>query len=226
MNKVKSQRRIYSRATGIPYTKFKQGLLDKDDIKKLNEWKEDWKQNYGILEVVSFDRGATVYDIENKTNDIENKYGKKFELIAVDYLNDLKPVGKFQNSKSWDAIGEVSWDLSNLSKFHDNHRGLAIITAIQKKTVMYGKAETKAGSGAMSALPEHHATVAIGLGQETGDDNYGIGGRIRYDIFKNRDEKKNISFYTFPNFKVSRIHSTKSMRMHYQDRIEELDEKS
>jgi len=222
MNKTKCQRRIYSRATGIPYRKFKMGELTKDDKEKLYRWKEDWKKNCGILEVVSFDKGATVGDIENKTKDIENKYGEEFELTAIDYLNDLKPMGRFQNSKSWDAIGEISWDLANFSKFHHNHKGISTITAVQKKTIMYGKSETKAGSGAMSALPEHHATVAIGLGQNDEDKFYGLNGRIRYDIFKSRDDKKDISFYTFPNFKVSRIHSEKSMRYHYQDQLEEL----
>lgn len=223
MNKVKSQRRIYARATGIPYNRFKMGALTRKDKQKLYDWKDDWKeQKYGILEVVSFDRGAAVIDIENKVKDIENKYGEPFELIAVDYLNDLRPLGRFQSSKSWDAIGEVSWDLANLSKGYDGSRGIAAITASQKKTTQYGKSETKAGSAAMSALPEHHATIAIGIGQNDEDKLYGLHGRIRYDIFKNRDGQKDISFYTFPNFKASRIHSEKSMRQHYGEKADRL----
>jgi hypothetical protein len=223
MNKIKSERRIYSRATGIPYEKFKMGKLTKEDREILEQWKYNWKKNkYGIFEVISFDKGASVLDIENKTKDIENKYGEQFELIAVDYLNDLRPLGRFQSSKSWDAIGEVSWDLTNLAKGYEGSRGLAVITASQKKTTQYGRSETKAGSAAMSALPEHHATVAIGIGQNDEDKAYGIHGRIRYDIFKNRDGEKDISFFTFPDFRKSRIHSVKSMRKHYGDKIEDM----
>jgi len=213
MNKIKSQRRIYTRATGIPYSKFKRGELTKDDKKKLMDWKDDWKENCGIYEVVSFDKGASPIDIANKLDEVENKYGEKFDLLSVDYLQDLIPndLSK-KGDKDWTSIGSVSWELSQLSKYHDNHRGIPIITASQKKTKFYGKQDTKSGSSMGSALPEHHATVAAGLGQNSDDE---IIGRIRVDLFKNRDGEKSKSFYLFPNFKIGRISSIKKIKKYY-----------
>lgn len=215
MNKIKEQRRIYSRATGIPYSKFKRGEMTKKDWHKVDEWKEQWvADGNGILEVISFDRGtATTNDIINKHKDIENKYGKPFKIASIDYLNDIKPIGKmYKDDRDWSAIGSVSESLANWSKYHNNHQGLSVVSANQKKTKYYGESKTKLGSGAMSALPEHHATWCVGIGQ--GEDDQ-IIGRIRFDLFKNREGEKAISFYMFPKFKTSRINSIKKIKEYY-----------
>lgn len=212
MQKVKQQRRIYSRISGIPYWKFKQGKLTKADKLLVREKLKEWKKNYGRLYVVSFDRGATVRELEAKHKEIENKYGEKFETMVVDYLNDLRPEGKYASDKNWEAQGEISWELASLSKSYDNHEGLFLISASQKKTSLYGKERKKSGSGAFSALPEHHATVVIDMGQSDTDEAV---GRIRYDITKNRDGEKGVHYYSYPNFENSRINSLKRIREYY-----------
>lgn len=214
MNKIKQERRMYVRGTGIPYYKFKKGELDKSDRNKLGEWKEKWKENKnGIIQVVSFDKGAKVTDIKNKVTDTENKYGEKFGLISVDYINDLQPEGKYADDENgWKGLGNISWNLALLAKHHNNGLGIPVISAIQKKTVLYRKAKTDIGSGAGSALPEHHATVIIGLGQTLEDKAM---NRIRVDIPKNRDGDNGASFYIYPDFAKSRISSIKKMKEFY-----------
>jgi replicative DNA helicase len=215
MDKIKQQRRIYSRATKIPYYIFKKGELTKQDKQILMDWRDGWQDDKkGIYEVVSFDKGATVIDVSNKITEIENKYGEAFEVIAVDYLQDMKPMGKYTDNKDWTALGEISWELTQLSKYHDDHRGIAVIVASQKKTKFYGKAETKLGSSMGSALPEHHATVTIGLGQNEDD---AIMKRIRWDLSKNRDGERGISFYTYTDYAVSRIASVRKMKEFYSE---------
>lgn len=206
MNKIKQQTRIYSRISGIPYNKFRTGEITKDELKVVKKKLEYWKANYGVLHVVSFDKGATVIELENKLKDAENKYGKEFGLISIDYLNDMKPIGKYQNLKGWDAMGEISWDLSNLAKRWNNRKGVPVVTANQKKTTKAGTGSTDWQDAAFSPLPAQHSTLGIGIGQNKDDEEW---GRIRWDIFKNRDGGKGISFYTFPDFSISKICSKK-----------------
>ena len=209
MNKIKQQMRIYSRISGIPYHRFRTGEITKDELKKVKAKLIEWKEQYGVLHVVSFDKGATVVDLESKLKDAENKYGKEFGLISIDYLNDMKPIGKYQSLKGWDAMGEISWDLSNLAKRWNGRKGNPIITANQKKTTRAGTARTDWQDAAFSPLPVQHATVGIGIGQNEDDEQW---GRLRWDIFKNRDGEKGISFFTFPDFKVGKISSKSKMK--------------
>jgi replicative DNA helicase len=214
MNKIKEERRLYSRITGIPYYKFKRGELDRSDRIKLREFAKWWTDEIGTtLEVVAFDTGnATINDIRNAHTDIENRYGKRFGVAVIDYLNDIKPLGSYVDDKSWSAIGSVSNDMTNWSKNHNNHQGLFVLTANQKKTAQYGKDTTKRGSSQGSALPEHQATWAVGMGQSEEDE---IIGRVRVDLFKNRDGEKSVSFYIYPNFAKSRLNSVKRIKDYY-----------
>jgi replicative DNA helicase len=214
MNKIKQQMRIYSRITGIEYEKFKKGTITKEEIELWREKIIWWKKNCGILHVVSFDRGATVVDIENELKEAENHYGQKFDLISIDYLNDMKPLGKFQSAKSWDAMGEISWDLTNLAKRCNDRRGIPIITANQKKTTKAGTGKTSWEDAAFSAMPTHHATVGIGISQ---DENDKAMKRIKFDIWKMRDDEKGGSFYVYPDFAKSRISSVQKMALYYDN---------
>src|SRR5574340_686112 len=133
MNKIKQQNRIYSRLTNIPYNKFKKGELTKQEMDLWERKLDWWQRNCGILHVTAFDKGATVEDIRNKARDAENKYGVEFSLFAIDYLNDMQPTGKYKSSKDWDAQGDISFGLTQLSKSWNNHRGIAVATASQMK---------------------------------------------------------------------------------------------
>jgi len=218
MNKIKQQRRIYSRITGIPYKKFRMGLLTKEDRNKLRERIKQWEEHCGIIEVVAFDRGSTTYlDIQNKHTEVENKYGKAFEIASIDYLNDLKPINNRIDDRNWSSIGSISEGLANWAKYHNNHKGLVVITASQKKTTQYADKDTKSGSAAMSALPEHHATIGIGIGAGDEDEAF---KRIRVDIFKNRDGEKGVHFYLYPNFEISKINSLKKGKEFYSNESE------
>lgn len=218
MNKMKQEMRIYSRITGIPYSKFRKGDLTKKELKKWKDKLDWWKSECGILQVVSFDKGCTSVDIENKLKDLENKYGEEFSQVSIDYLNDMKPIGKYQSLKGWDAMGEISWDLANLAKRHNNHKGIPILTANQKKTNRAGTSSTDWQDAAFSPLPVQHATIGIGIGQDENDEEI---GRVRWNIFKNRDGEKSVTFFTYPNFACARINSKVKMAAYYDMKDDE-----
>jgi replicative DNA helicase len=220
MNKVKQQTRIYSRMTGIEYHKFRTGKISKDEIK---HWKcklREWRDNCGMLYVVSFDSGATTKDIENKLYDIQNRTGKQIDFCVIDYLNDITPIGKFESERDWTAMGSVSWALANLAKNFNNHKGIPILSANQRKEsksdslvewsdTMYGK------------IVIQHSTVGIGITQTKEDK---VFGRLTCNIFKNRDGGRGAIFYVFPNFSIAKFSSLKSMQQFYGGRMVESDE--
>lgn len=217
MNKDKQQMRLYSRLTGIPYNKFRTGdLTHKDSIlwkQKINEWK--WKQEHneiGIIEVVSFDQGATVLDVENKLNDIENKHGKQFDVLVIDYLNDMKPIGVYKSDKDWNAQGEISWSLAQLAKYYHNHEGIVVVTANQRKDTGKNTSAVNWHDAALSKLPTQHASVGIGIFQTNIDREV---KRIRWSIWKNRDGEKGGTFLTYPRFDIARISSMKRLNEFY-----------
>jgi replicative DNA helicase len=181
MNKNKQQNRIYSRLTNIPYLKFKNAELSDTDKEKWGRRVEEWKEKCGILHVVSFDQGATVPDIEHKLDDIENNYGESFDVIAIDYLNDMKPIGSYSGGdRDWAAYGEISKALDNLSKYYHDHEGITVITANQKKSSSK-QPDIKWQDAAFSPLPSQHATIGIGLYQAGTDaiSASSSSGRIR-----------------------------------------------
>jgi replicative DNA helicase len=212
MGKIKQQARIYSRMTGIAYSKFRTGELSEGDHKRWERCLEIWKEKCGTYYVVAFPKGAKVNDIENKMRDIQNNWGKKIGLVCIDYLNDMTPTGKYSSDKDWGAFGEISWDLANLCKYWNNNEGIPIVTANQRKTRGAGKGYIHWDDAAFSPLPSQHATIGIGISQ--GQDDLALG-RILWNIFKNRDGEKGISFYIYPNFSRSRISSLKKMMEYY-----------
>lgn len=212
MQKMKQQRRLLSRISGVPYYKFRKGELTKTDKKLIRSKVEEWYENNARIYVVAFDKGATVLDIENKHKEIEAKYGEEFPVLVLDYMNDMKPIGRYVSDKNWEAQGEISWDLASLAKHYNNHKGLYLITASQKKTAKVSKAKPGKVSGAFSSLPEHHATTVITLSQDESDE---VIPRIRYAIAKNRDGERAVVYYGYPDFKKSRISSIRKMKNFY-----------
>lgn len=208
MSKQKQQWRLYSRMTGIPYNRFKLGTLTKKDLKRWKRMVRDWKEhNFGIIEVVAMDN-ATATDIETKLYEAQTKYEKKFDLLVVDYLNDMKAEG-YDSQHDWQAMGHNSWQLAQLAKRFDQHRQVCVVTANQKKTGAYGKGETSIQDAAFSPLVAHHATIVLGIGMHEDDKQT---KRLTWTISKNRDDERDFVFYTLPRFDISRIYSTSRAR--------------
>jgi len=212
MNKIKAQRRMYSRLTNIPFWKFKTAQLNEKEEVFWHSRLEQWKEKCGMIYVVSFDKGATVQDIESKMVETQGRLQLEWDVCVIDYLNDMNPVGKFQNTWSWDAMGDISWGLAQLAKSFNGHRGIPIVTANQKKGDKPGKNKTEWQDTAFGKIVMHHASIGLGLGQNEEDKE---AGRIRFDLFKNRDGERDLFFYMYPNFKVSKITSLKVLREFY-----------
>lgn len=210
MSKRKQEFRIYSRLTGIPYSRFRTAEINKQDDELLKKKLEWWEKNAGMFYIVAFDQGATVDDISSKMKGIEDKTGKPIDFVVVDYLNDMTPTGKFQHGKSWDAMGSISWDMAKLCKYWNNHKGIPIVTANQKKDdsdtlinwgdIGYGK------------IVGQHCSVGMGISSSDIDDGF---QRLKMNIWKNRDGKKGQVFYVYPDFAKAKLSSIKKISEYY-----------
>jgi len=212
MDKMKAQRRIYSRLSGIQYKLLRMARITPEQEQKVQKRLDAWEEKCGKLYVVSFDRGATVQDIEAKMNETQARFGLEWDICVIDYLNDMTPAGRHQSDKGWEAMGEISWGLAQLAKSFNAHKGLPVITANQKKLDKVMKANTNFDDVAFAKMVMHHASLGMGIGASADDI---AAGRLRWSIFKHREGDANLGMYMYPNLAVSRLSSLKRLRDHY-----------
>ncbi len=212
MDKMKAQRRIYSRMSGIQYKLFRTAEISERQESIVQNRLNAWEKQCGKLYVVSFDTGATVQDIEAKMNETQNRFGIEWDLCVIDYLNDMTPVGRHSSAKAWEGMGEISWGLAQLAKNFNAHKGLPIVTANQKRGDKAGSSKTNWSDAAFAKMVMHHASIGMGLGANQDDKD---AGRIMFNQFKHREGDSNISMYIYPNLAVSRLTSLKRLRDYY-----------
>lgn len=212
MDKMKWQRRFYSRLTGLPYKLFRTATLSKKQEEFVQRRLEAWKAKCGLLYVVSFDKGADCNDIDSKANQTQDLFGLEWDELAIDYLNDMRPVDRRLNPKSWEAMGEISWGLTSLAKSFNSHKGLSVITANQKRGDKAGKSRTNWDDAAYGKMISQHASFIFGLGADDEDRRL---KRIRFDYSQGRDGEAGIHLYLYHNLAVSRISSLKRLREYY-----------
>ena len=219
MDRDKAETRFYSRRSGIPHRLFRDPLggnakgrrFGAAMKKHLRESMERFHARGGFYHVVAFKgRSCTIPRIEAEIQKTEEKYGRRVDLLVVDYLNDLMPVESFQTPKNWEALGSISWDLSQLAKdfLHfddalDQPSGLAIVTANQAKTQSGGKAVLKQGDFAYSPLPFQHANAVCFITKTEEDEE---NGTLSFGWSLARDWDSADYGKLFPNFEIMRIH--------------------
>lgn len=209
MGKLKQQMRAYSRITGIDYRQLRTGEINAQEQAHLKKCMAYWKENCGIFHVTAFDKGATASDIQAKLDQACNHYKVNFDFLAIDYLTDMRAEsesGDKRHGKDWSVLGEISWSLASLAKSWNQHQGISIMSANQKRTTTSKKESTSWDDGAFSSVIAHH--TAIGLGIDYNKET----GKMRWDIWKNRDAESGVAFYTFPDFAKCRVHSKDKMQ--------------
>ncbi len=202
MMKQEQQFRIDSRISGIDFSKFERGNLTEAEIEKWGKRVDEFKKRGGALYVVGFPKGCTVANIEAKMLELKQKFGR-IDFVAIDYLNDMTPRGKYVNTRDWTAIGEISWDMKQLAQYFNDNKGVPILTANQGKKSDRGAEVMTEKSVAFSPLPHQHSAWVLMLKEELDDE-----GNLKYitgRVDKDRFGKKYVTFYMVPKFEVMQI---------------------
>jgi len=233
MDREKAQTRFYSRRSGIPHRLFRDPLgkdpeagaqFTDEHLKTLRRSLKAFHKRGGYYYVAAFKgRTCTVPLIEEEIRRTEEKYGKRVDIVTIDYLNDLVPVGRFESDWDWNALGGISWDLSQLAKdfVHiddapDRPSGLCVVTANQAKMQSIGKQALNERDFAYSPLPPQHANVVVFLTRTEEDEE---NGTLNFGFSKARDYGTSMFGKLFPNFDIMRIHDPERQQAFEGDEV-------
>jgi len=219
MDKVEAATRIDADISNTMLRKFRNPLLydfNNEDVKRWYDKIKEIKKSWGIFHIVAFLKGATVRDIAAKAQEYMKRKRIVLDYIAIDYLNDLQPIGdKFQSVKGWDAQAQISWDLHLLNKSfinYDGSKGIPVITAAALRgasrgiTASGGSAEANDGRRnmderdmGMAKIIYNHSNGCLGIRELNENVNQLV-------IMKQRAGRRNQVINVYPNFQYGRFH--------------------
>ena len=225
MDRYKAANRFFSRRSKIPFAHFRDPLgqdpehpnLSDDEFAQLRKSILKLKRAGGVYAISEFKgRVCTVPAIEAEVRRAEERYGRRVDVVTVDYLNDMMPVERHREDSEWQALGTISWDLAQLAKnfVHfddppDRPTGLAIVTANQAKTESAYKKILTQKDFAYSPRPREHANAVCFMTQTRQNE---AEGTLNFGWVAARDFDKARYGLLYPDFTVMRIDSPQMKR--------------
>lgn len=195
--------RIYANISRILYHRFRVSSLTKKDYDRWEKSIEEYrKSKKNFLKVIEKPRGANCLEIEEDCYNIQEKTGKKIDLIIIDYLN-IMSANKFLKGvagKEQTVQSEISWNIKQLSSGFNNE-GVALWTAGQILDSYFGKLITTEGIKYSKGIMEN-CPLAMGL-SETEDDEF--LDTLTINFIKQRDSKKIKPFQILPEFEYMKF---------------------
>jgi len=198
MTARKALTRFYSRVSGVPYSAMKSPQKQSFDDEGNIVWHPVMTDEYFhqldssikmlrdkkiVYYILSFDKGICVADIEEELRRLPFKP----DVLTIDHLPDMKPDPSYRSSggsRSWDSLGQVSWEMSQLARNWDDQNGLIIWTANQVKADYEYAERLTVEACAFSKLPIYHAAGTVYLTQTEEDESMDIR---RFGIINARD---------------------------------------
>lgn len=198
MMKNKLQTRVDTQITGIPFSKFKLGRLNDKELLRWEGRINTFKEKCGKYYVVGFPKGCTVGMIEAKMLQMSKQFNINF--VTIDYMNDMSPSGRtrYATPQDWQAQGEISWDLKQLTQYWNDKKGIHILTANQGKKTSVDKEFLGEGDVAFSPQPYRHATTVLSISSKVSKEK-----DLRYLVWrvsKHRDGESERTYFTLPDF--------------------------
>lgn len=221
MSEQKAKTRFYSRAAGIPANYLKapkiMGFSDRGEP----EWKQrlteehletldkvvmHLRDKHLVYKILSFNKGCTVADIEAELKNLSFNP----DVLIIDHLPDMKPSASFQgSSKSWDAIGDVSWEMCQLARNWKDQQGLIVWSANQVKAEYEYAERLTVDASAYSKLPVTHASGTVYLTQTEEDERMNVR---RFGIINARDSADvSETDYLVSNLAIGKLHDDTRM---------------
>jgi replicative DNA helicase len=206
MSKDLIEFRLDSSLAGIPSKRFRTGELETADWKV---WESAIKQfrltQQSFLEVTTFTRHFTTTEIEAELVRVQEKWGRKVDLICVDYINIMDPASPLKNgdsSKSWGSQADVVWEVKALAS--EVNEGIAMWSAGQIRDEAFDKDTLELDDVKYSRAISETAPIVVGLVQ-TQDDI--LENRIQFQVLKMRNAPRmEQALFLHPNLDIMRIH--------------------
>ncbi len=129
MKKKQQQFRQLSWALDINSDKFRSGDFTREEREAMGQYFREKRGRENEFYWVDIPEHVTAADIERKILKTERERRKEYDLILIDYLGIMSPVGRHKSRLDWDAQGEIAWNVHNLAR----RLGKGIWSAVQKK---------------------------------------------------------------------------------------------
>jgi replicative DNA helicase len=207
MSKDLIEFRLDSSLAGIPSKRFRTGELESTDWKL---WESVIKKfrltQQSFLEVSTFTRHFTTSEIESEIVRTQDKWGKRIDLICIDYINIMDPVSNKNgdSQKSWGNQADVVWEIKALAG--EINGGIGLWSAGQIVDDAFDKETLELNDVKYARAISETAPIVVGLVQ-TQDDI--LENRIQFQVLKMRNAPRlEQSLFLHPNLDIMRIHDT------------------
>jgi len=190
MNKHQLQYRLDSRVAKLNHGKFRKASLNNNDFERWGERIKKLKEKVGdhYFEILCLPRGCTANNIQEEAEKIQNKRGKKLDLILIDYINLMSPNRFKGNSIDWANQTETAYELATITVNFNGSDGIPIWTGNQVTDEYKPGHEMKAKHLKYSRGISEVAQVIVGLSQSI--DQFLEDGKMILEIIKCRDFPK------------------------------------
>lgn len=199
MQRIEIETRWDSRLTGAKYRDVDQGLLSSKEEgwwrKRIRDLKEPYRRG-GRLATSYIPEGCTVSSLEAEVDYWELQWGKKIDVLVVDYADLLESRRRAQNEQ--ESQGNVFRDLKRLSQTRD----LVVWTASQVAGISYGRIRLGLKDTGYSKKKAHWANLVIGVGADEDDREAGI---LRLWIAKNTFGRRDFEIILYTDFEIAKI---------------------
>jgi replicative DNA helicase len=198
MKKREQQFRQLAWGCGIDIHKFRTGEFDPGEREKISEFFEMRKEKQNVFHWVDIPENVNAAQIERKLLQAERRLKREFEIILIDYLGIMSPIGKYRGTRTdWDTMGETSWNVHNLARRTQK----VLWTAVQKKENISEAAKRKGGLGAigLSYLIAQPADIVVVFIEQT------LQGFMEANIAKGRNVPKD-RIKLKPDLRHARLH--------------------
>lgn len=182
MGKLQQELRLVSWAINIPIECFRSGEITPEQIAEANRFFERRQARRNLYYIVDVPQNITAMDIEKKLFKLERELHVKFDLVLIDYMGLMSPIGAFRTRIDWDAQAEISWNVHNLARRTEK----AVWSAAQKKENISDAEKSKGTlrSIGLSYLIAQPADVCLVFTEKT------LEGYMDVNIAKGRDVPK------------------------------------
>jgi len=182
MKRREQEFRQISWATGIDSFQFRSGEFSEEEMDRIKRFFVERRTRENIFYWIDIPENINAAQIERKIIQTERKTGKVFDLILIDYMQIMSPIGRFNARVDWDAQAEISWNVHNLARRTEK----AIWSAAQKKENLSDKERQKGGlkSIGLSYLVAQPVDIVAVLLENL------LAGFIEINIAKGRSVRK------------------------------------
>ena len=201
MQKRDIMHRIDSNISGVPSQLFRLRSLKSKDFRQWDRSiQRRRKTQDSFLQVVGMDRNFTVKSIDDEIDRVEEKWGRKVDLVCVDYLNIMQHQG-YGNNRDWESQSDVVWDIKSMCQ----ERRLACWTASQITDDGINSKSLNLSHVKYARSIGETAPIVVGLLVDEDDE---LEGRIRLQILKLRNAPSTGDMiHLTPNLELMRIHT-------------------